>query len=336
MIYNRGARLPLAAALFVQVCFFASAAVTGLSVETAEDIRKNKFIEESLRLQKQARRSFAGGDYDMAEKYAQEAVRAAADSDIYVGQQVNMYTAGVMMRGALEKLALADSAEVKRRYPVEFYNAKTYYNLGLIAEDARQWKTAISNADRAIKTLAAIKMPAAAPAEPEKPAVVEALAEKTSEFVAVMAVPAEKPPAIAEVPAENISEPPAVAEVPAENISEPPAVAEVPSENAVAAAAPPENTAKDPANEQTPLPANYVVRAWETSKDCFWNIAGRTWVYGNPYRWPVLYRANKKKLPDPKNPNIIEPGTVIDIPSLNGEKRSGLWDPGKTYSPLGK
>jgi tetratricopeptide (TPR) repeat protein len=322
MIYSRVGCLPLAAALFVQVCFFASAAVTGLSVETAEDIRKNKFIEESLRLQKLARRSFEGGDYDMAEKYAQEAVRAAADSDIYVGQQLNMYTAGVMMRGALEKLALADSAEVKRRYPVEFYNAKTYYNLGLIAEDAREWKTAISNADRAIKTLAAIKMPAAAPDEPEKPAVVEALVEKTPGFLAVMAVPAEKMPAIAEVPAENISETPAVAEVP--------------SENAVAAAAPPENTAKDPANEQTPLPARYVVRAWETSKDCFWNIAGRTWAYGNPYRWPVLYRANKKKLPDPNNPNVIEPGTVIDIPSLNGEKRSGLWDHGKTYSPLGR
>jgi nucleoid-associated protein YgaU len=84
----------------------------------------------------------------------------------------------------------------------------------------------------------------------------------------------------------------------------------------------------------SPLPASYTVRAWGVSQDCFWNIAGRPWVYGNPRQWRVLYNANKAKLPDPNNPNVIEPGTVLDIPSLKGEVRQGDWDANKSYKPL--
>jgi len=84
------------------------------------------------------------------------------------------------------------------------------------------------------------------------------------------------------------------------------------------------------------LPAKYTVRAWNVSHDCFWNIAGRPEVYGNPRQWRVLYNANKAKLPDPNNPNLIEPGIVLDIPSLKGEVRQGAWDKNKTYKPLKK
>jgi len=83
-----------------------------------------------------------------------------------------------------------------------------------------------------------------------------------------------------------------------------------------------------------PLPASYTVRAWSVSHDCFWNIAGRPWVYGNSHQWRVLYNANKAKLPNPNNPNLIEPGIVLDIPSLKGEIRQGAWDGSKTYKPL--
>jgi len=82
------------------------------------------------------------------------------------------------------------------------------------------------------------------------------------------------------------------------------------------------------------LPASYTIRAWSVSHDCFWNIAGRPWVYGNPRQWRVLYNANKAKLPDPNNPNVIEPGIVLDIPSLKGEVRQGAWDENRTYKPL--
>ena len=80
-----------------------------------------------------------------------------------------------------------------------------------------------------------------------------------------------------------------------------------------------------------PLPAQYTVRAWSTFKDCFWNIAGRPWAFNDPYLWKALYEANKSKLPDANNPDLIEPGMVLDIPSLRGEYRYGMWDPGNTY-----
>ncbi|MDR2181769.1 MAG: LysM peptidoglycan-binding domain-containing protein [Treponema sp.] len=75
------------------------------------------------------------------------------------------------------------------------------------------------------------------------------------------------------------------------------------------------------------LPAQYTVRQWRSTGDCFWNIAGWSWVYGDSYEWRRLYEANKDKLPDPENPNLIEPGMILDIPSLQGEVRSGMWDP---------
>jgi hypothetical protein len=83
-----------------------------------------------------------------------------------------------------------------------------------------------------------------------------------------------------------------------------------------------------------PLPATYVVREWATFKDCFWNIAGRSWIYGDPFKWRLLYDANKSKLPDPNNPNLIEPGMVLDIPSLKGEVREGEWNSNRSYVPF--
>jgi tetratricopeptide (TPR) repeat protein len=80
-----------------------------------------------------------------------------------------------------------------------------------------------------------------------------------------------------------------------------------------------------------PLPAQYTVRSWATFKDCFWNIAGRPWAYNDPYQWKILYEANKSKMPDANNPDLIEPGMVLDIPSIGGEFRQGMWDPGNTY-----
>ena len=81
----------------------------------------------------------------------------------------------------------------------------------------------------------------------------------------------------------------------------------------------------------TQLPSQYTVRLWSTFKDCLWNIAGRPWVYNDPYQWKRLYDANKSKMPQPNNPDLIEPGMVLDIPSIRGETRQGMWDSGKIY-----
>lgn len=83
-----------------------------------------------------------------------------------------------------------------------------------------------------------------------------------------------------------------------------------------------------------PLPAQYTVRPWNVAKDCLWNIAGRSWVYNDPRKWKILYDANKTGMPQPDNPDLIHPGMVLNIPSLKGETRQGMWDASKMYQPL--
>lgn len=82
------------------------------------------------------------------------------------------------------------------------------------------------------------------------------------------------------------------------------------------------------------LPAEYRIRTWRGERDCLWNIAKDKAIYGNPYLWRKLYEANKDKFPDRNNPNWVEPGIILTIPSLRGEKRSGMYDPAVTYEKL--
>jgi hypothetical protein len=81
----------------------------------------------------------------------------------------------------------------------------------------------------------------------------------------------------------------------------------------------------------SPLPSQYTVRSWTEHRDCLWNIAGYSWVYGDSHRWRTLFEANRARMPDPNNPNLIEPGMVLDIPSIRGETRQGMWEPNRTY-----
>jgi nucleoid-associated protein YgaU len=77
------------------------------------------------------------------------------------------------------------------------------------------------------------------------------------------------------------------------------------------------------------LPEFYTVRLIPDRRDCFWRIAEYDFVYGDPWKWKILYEANKQLLPDPNNPDLILPGTRLRIPSLKGEQRSGEWQGGK-------
>lgn len=73
------------------------------------------------------------------------------------------------------------------------------------------------------------------------------------------------------------------------------------------------------------LPAFYVVRLLPGNTDCLWNIAGYEFIYDDPWSWRKIYNANKNKMPESDNPDLIHPGMVLTIPSLNGEARSGTW-----------
>lgn len=83
--------------------------------------------------------------------------------------------------------------------------------------------------------------------------------------------------------------------------------------------------------EVTPLPQFYVVRPWAETKDCYWNISGRKYIYNNPLLWENLYQANKGKMPRPNDPNLILPGMKMEIPSISGEFRDGTYNPSKEY-----
>lgn len=83
--------------------------------------------------------------------------------------------------------------------------------------------------------------------------------------------------------------------------------------------------------EITPLPQYYIVRPWAETKDCYWNISGRPYVYNNPLLWENLYQANKSNMPKPNDPNLIMPGMKMEIPSLTGEYREGVYSPSKKY-----
>lgn len=72
------------------------------------------------------------------------------------------------------------------------------------------------------------------------------------------------------------------------------------------------------------LPQYYVVKLVPECRDCLWRIAGKKEVYGDPFKWKVLYEANKETLKS-DSPHLIYPGEKLLIPSLNGEKREGTF-----------
>lgn len=62
-----------------------------------------------------------------------------------------------------------------------------------------------------------------------------------------------------------------------------------------------------PKESAAPLPATYTVRRGETLPQ----IAGRTEIYNDSSLWPLLYRANRDQIRDPKR---LWPGQVLSIP----------------------
>jgi len=69
--------------------------------------------------------------------------------------------------------------------------------------------------------------------------------------------------------------------------------------------------------------------------DSLWGIAGKGDVYGNPYQWPLIYKANSSKI---KDADLIFPGQEFDIDTsasdadisaaVNHAKTRGAWSIG--------
>jgi len=77
---------------------------------------------------------------------------------------------------------------------------------------------------------------------------------------------------------------------------------------------------------QVILPAQFTVRLWRDYGDSLSSIAGMPFIYGDPFQWRILFEANRDRLPNRNNPHLIFPDTVLDIPSIDGELRYGMWN----------
>ncbi len=59
--------------------------------------------------------------------------------------------------------------------------------------------------------------------------------------------------------------------------------------------------------DESDMPTRYEV----VKGDSLWKIAGYEKIYGDPFKWPVIYKANKNQI---KDPNIIYPYQILEIP----------------------
>jgi nucleoid-associated protein YgaU len=274
---------------------------------------------ESLRLTDLAQESYELGDYDGSARYAEEALRYAQLSDEYVALQLIIKETDDAIAVARSRIDWAAQTGADQTNPDEYGAAEQAYAeaVGYRAEEA--WDNAIAAAGRVVDLLAYVDSAPPASGPPVAAAPVPPAEPPEAPAVATPAEPSEPEPPVAAapiLPAEPPEpEPPAVATPAEQPEPEPPVVA-------------------TPAESPASLPAQYTIRPWAVSGDCFWNIAGRAWVYGDSHQWRRLYNANKAKLPDPDNPDLIEPGMVLDIPSIRDEAREGPWEENKTYPPL--
>jgi nucleoid-associated protein YgaU len=205
-----------------------------------QDVRKNRFYRESIRLNELARQFYDDGDYDKSAEYAEEAMKYAQLSDEYVAAQLKIKKAVDTIASAKARLDWAEAEKAPVRYPEEYGQAQTYRETAENEYSAENWDGATSAAERVLEALSSVE---AAPR----------------------------------------------------------------------------------------LPGQYMVGEWLDTKDCLWNIAAMPWAYNDPFKWRVLYEANKSILPRPNRPNIITPGLVLTIPSIKGEIREGLWREGEIY-----
>ena len=72
------------------------------------------------------------------------------------------------------------------------------------------------------------------------------------------------------------------------------------------------------------------------SGDNLWNISAKDSTYGNPYQWPLIYKANSDQI---KDADLIYSGQVFSIPSASSSevdaaiqhaKTRGAWSIGET------
>ena len=99
-----------------------------------------------------------------------------------------------------------------------------------------------------------------------------------------------------------------------------------PSAPAAAPEAMPEPAAApEPMAEPEPTPAEPMVQESDDGTlsytvvrgDTLWDIASYRVIYGNPYQWPLIYKANSHQIDDA---DLIEPEQVLMIPNASASE----------------
>ncbi|MEW6652905.1 MAG: LysM peptidoglycan-binding domain-containing protein [Bacteroidota bacterium] len=64
--------------------------------------------------------------------------------------------------------------------------------------------------------------------------------------------------------------------------------------------------------------------------DHLWGIAKKKEHYANPFAWPIIYKANRDQI---KNPDLIFPKQMFQIPNLTEEEKSKYEKIRRNYKP---
>jgi nucleoid-associated protein YgaU len=302
-----------------------------LSPGQQQTLRQNKYFTESLRLINLARLAMINNEFEKSMTYSAQAMEQAALSDAYIQDRLTVLVAGRDINTARDRLQWAEDSGASDYYPEEYGEAKAHYASAESAQAEKKWREASAEANLVLESLKDVLEPEAFVTQ-QMNAAHDRLQWAESSGGAKYypneyeEAKAHYATAESEQAQNNLKE--AFAEIRLvfenlEHITAPPAQI---------ASIPPEELSRDDFPEQPQNPIQYVVRPWDVYGDCFWNIA--QWFYGDPWLWPLLYEGNKEKLPDINNPNLVLEGTVIIIPPLNNEERSGTWDTGLNYPPL--
>ena len=84
-----------------------------------------------------------------------------------------------------------------------------------------------------------------------------------------------------------------------------------------------EPVAQQPAQEESPYMGGYLV----VSGDSLWGISAQNTIYGDPYMWPLIYKANSGQI---KDADLIFPGQYFYIPKAKGPERAAAVQHAKT------
>lgn len=293
-----------------------------VAILPAQSLANNEYYQRSIQLKNMAEAAFDEGDYDAAVRYSAQSSEYAELSDRYVSAMLARRDAERSIKAAETRLSWATGVGGEAWYPAEVAEARAFLYEANEAFMAANYGTAKTRADSALTALSSVEDPRPRVAAMRREAE-SAIAAAEERFNWAKGIAADK-----RYPTEYAAAAALLQTAKSAFAMEDYDYARISANDVLNRLAGVKDT--------LPLPALFVVRELPKDTDCFWRIAALPAIYNDPFQWPLLYEANKNKLPDPKNPNLVRPDTILTIPSLRGEYREGTWEAGGRYPELGK